>query len=54
MEGTSAHIVWNEECPTTTRVIDVSFGGIALMADMPGIFPPSFQATREPAWAASS
>lgn len=44
LSGTSAHIVWNEDSPTTVPVIDVSFGGVALMVENPDIFPTAFQA----------
>ncbi|MGA2615672.1 MAG: hypothetical protein ABSG38_19705, partial [Spirochaetia bacterium] len=44
LAGTSAHIVWNEDYPTTVPVIDVSYGGVALMVEDPEVFPPAFQA----------
>ena len=44
LAGTSAHIVWNEDSPTTVPVIDVSYGGVALMVQNPDIFPTAFQA----------
>lgn len=44
MAGTSAHIVWNEGARTTAPVIDVSYGGVALLVENPEIFPTSFQA----------
>jgi diguanylate cyclase (GGDEF)-like protein len=44
MGGTSAHIVWNEGAPETTPVLDVSYGGIALLVENPKTFPASLQA----------
>jgi len=44
MAGTSAHIVWNEGALMTSPVIDVSYGGVALLVENPGIFPTSLQA----------
>jgi diguanylate cyclase (GGDEF)-like protein len=44
LAGTSAHIVWNEDYPTTVPVIDVSYGGVALRVEDPEVFPPAFQA----------
>ena len=44
LAGTSAHIVWNEDSPTTAPVIDVSFGGVALMVENADILPTAFQA----------
>ena len=44
MVGTSAHIVWNEGAQTTTPVIDVSYGGIALLVENPETFPKSLNA----------
>lgn len=44
MAGTSAHIVWNEGALTTSPVIDVSYGGVALLVENPDVFPTSLQA----------
>jgi diguanylate cyclase (GGDEF)-like protein len=44
MAGTSAHIVWNEGSLTTSPVIDVSYGGVALLVENPEVFPTSLQA----------
>ncbi|MGA2643051.1 MAG: PilZ domain-containing protein, partial [Spirochaetia bacterium] len=44
LAGTSAHIVWNEGALTTAPVIDVSYGGIALLVENPEVFPTSLQA----------
>ena len=44
MVGTSAHIVWNEGALTTAPVIDVSYGGVALLVEKPEVFPTSLQA----------
>jgi diguanylate cyclase (GGDEF)-like protein len=44
MAGTSAHIVWNEGVSTTAPVLDVSFGGVALLVAKPEDFPPVVQA----------
>ena len=40
MAGTSAHIVWDEGVPATAPVLDVSFGGVALLVAKPEAFPP--------------
>ena len=44
LAGTSAHVVWNESCPTAVPVIDVSYGGVALMVEDAEIFPNAFPA----------
>ena len=43
LAGTSAHMIWNEGA-RTAPIIDVSYGGIALMVEKPEIFPHSFKA----------
>jgi diguanylate cyclase (GGDEF)-like protein len=44
MSGTSAHIVWDGGAQTTTPVIDVSYGGIAVLVENSETFPQSLQA----------
>ena len=44
MSGTSAHIIWNGGARTSTPVIDVSYGGIAVLVEDPDSFPASLQA----------
>ncbi len=44
LSGTSAHVVWNDDSPTTVPVIDISYGGVALMVEDPDSFPTAFNA----------
>jgi diguanylate cyclase (GGDEF)-like protein len=43
MTGTSAHVVWQEGEMVAAPVIDVSYGGVAILVEDPDIFPPSFR-----------
>jgi diguanylate cyclase (GGDEF)-like protein len=43
LASTSAHMVWNEGA-RTAPIIDVSYGGVALLEENPEIFPTSFKA----------
>ena len=43
LASTSAHMVWNEGA-RTAPIIDVSYGGVALLEENPEIFPTSFNA----------
>ena len=44
LTGTSAHLICSVGPQTTVPVIDVSYGGIALMVEDPDAFPEAFQA----------
>jgi len=44
LSGTSAHVVWNEQARAIAPIIDVSYGGVALMVENPDIFPTEFPA----------
>ena len=43
LAGTSAHMIWDEGA-RTAPIIDVSYGGVALLVENPEIFPTSFKA----------
>jgi len=42
--GTRAYAVLGEDASKTARVLDLSYGGVALQTDKPGTLPNSFQA----------
>ena len=42
LTGTSAHVVWQEGAMVAAPVLDVSFGGVAILVDDPDVFPASF------------
>jgi len=44
MVGTSAHIAWDEGGRTTAPILDVSYGGVAVLVENPESFPPVMQA----------
>ena len=44
LAGTSAHLVCSDVPQTAVPVIDVSYGGIALMVEDPEAFPAAFDA----------
>jgi len=43
LTGTSAHVVWQEGAMVAAPVLDVSFGGVAILVDDPDVFPAAFQ-----------